>query len=73
MTIFLANSYLGTELFYASQMVLFFFVCFFVFYLFQLQKWVCVLLQVASNKVLKIYILFIQWLELAVFFMLEYL
>lgn len=69
MTIFLANSYLGTELFYASQMVLFFF----VFYLFQLQKWVCVLLQVASNKVLKIYILFIQWLELAVFFMLEYL
>lgn len=49
---FLANSYLGTELFYASQMVLFFF-CFFVFYLFQLQKWVCVLLQVASNKVLK--------------------
>lgn len=52
MTIFLANSYLGTELFYASQMVLFFF-CFFVFYLFQLQKWVCVLLQVASNKVLK--------------------
>lgn len=33
---------------------------FFFFYLFQLQKWVCVLLQVASNKVLKIYILFIQ-------------